>query len=276
MMQNIQNIFPPKKSLKNYIINIILEKQNNQGIEIKQIKNQLSKNYQLSRTYQGIHKILVQLKEEDIIQYEDHKWKLNEHWVESITTKFGQWNNTEEIPTYNKQIKSISFETMGKAFEFILKNIESGTLKNSGENIFITHVKNLAFFIPNKKEKEILKQLAKNTKCYILVENNNFINRLCTKYLKSLGWNIYLGIPRSTPHTITIYGNTLYNTYAKNDLTSYMTSKYKKIKNISSKEALKLFDILKEDKQFTITFTFETDENIVELTKKYLLKLIQQ
>ena len=84
--------------------------------------------------------------------------------------------------------------------------------------------------------------------------------------------NSNLGIPRSTPHTITIYGSTMYYTLSSSLLTKYLTKSYK-VKEISENKALKLFNTLKEDSRFSIKFVFETDKEIVNKTKEHLLNL---
>ena len=264
------NIFPPIRSLKNLIINVLLIKNK---VNIKEIKFEIKNKYGVNVSYQGIHKILYFFKEEKIVEKEDHIWKINDSWLKTIKETFDNIDNEEKILEYNPEMKSISFSTIGKAFQFMVSNIESGSLKNNGEDLFITHVKNLAFFPLDKREREVIKKLAKNTKCYVLVENNNFLNKLCTKFLKSFGMKIYFAVPRSTPHTITIYGNTLINTYSSFNLPEFMTQTYQKIKNISNKDALKLFYSIKDDSNIPITFTFETNLEIVEQMKGYLLGL---
>lgn len=269
----IVNIFPPENSLRNLIINTILFSNDNKGLSVVEIKKEIKNKHGNSATYQGINKILNFLLEEAIVQKKGNKWCVKREWLETVKNVFEQYNNKEGPQIYTKDMKSISFTTIGKAFEFMSFNIEADTLRNNGEKVFIMHVKNIAFFGPDKKQMEFLKKFAKSTECHILVEKNNFINRLVGKYLKSIGYNVYIGVQRSTPHTITVYGNTLYNTFGNLDLSDYMTSMYENIKNISNLKAITVFDSLKDDKRFSIKFTFETDKDIVDQTKEFLLKI---
>lgn len=246
------------------------------GLSVSEIKKDIKNKHSVSATYQGINKILNSLLEEDIVKKKKDKWTIKKEWVENIKRVCENYNNKDEIPSYNPEMKSISFTTIGKAFEFITTNIESGALRNSGEEVFLMHVKNIGFFGLEKKQMDFLKRFAKNTECHVMIEKNNFINRLVGKYLKSFGCNVYMGVPRSTPHTITIYGNTLYNTFANLDLTAYMTKMYEKIRNISNPKTIKLFSSLKDDKRFNIKFTFETDKQIIEQTKEYLLDIAKK
>lgn len=267
------NIFPPETSLKNLIMNTLLFSDDHNGLSVIEIKKDIKSKHGISATYQGINKILNSLNEEKIVQKKKDKWCIEIKWVENIKRIFEQYNNKEGPQIYTKDMKSISFTTIGKAFEFMSFNIEADTLRNNGEKVFIMHVKNIAFFGPDKKQMEFLKKFAKSTECHILVEKNNFINRLVGKYLKSIGYNVYIGVQRSTPHTITVYGNTLYNTFGNINLSDYMTSMYENIKNISNLKAINVFDSLKDDKRFSIKFTFETDKDIVDQTKEFLLKI---
>ncbi|MBS3122207.1 hypothetical protein J4434_04970 [Candidatus Woesearchaeota archaeon] len=269
----IENIFPPETSLKNLVMNTLLFSDGHNGLSVIDIKKDIKNKHGVSATYQGINKILNSLNEERIVQKKKNKWCIEIKWVENIKKIFEQYKNKECPQIYTKEMKSISFTTIGKAFEFMSFNIEADTLRNNGKKVFIMHVKNIAFFGPDKKQMEFLKKFAKSAECHILVEKNNFINRLVGKYLKSIGYNVYIGVQRSTPHTITIYGNTLYNTFGNLDLSDYMTSMYENIKNISNLKAINVFDSLKDDKRFSIKFTFETDKEIVDQTKEFLLKI---
>ena len=210
----IVNIFPPKNSLKNLIINSIIFSSNNNGLTVVEIRKEIKNRYNFSVTYQGINKVLNLLLDENVVKKTKNGWTIKKEWVENIKNACEQYNNKDGIPIYSKEMKSISFSTIGKAFEFIIYNIENESLKNEGHEIFIMHVKNIGFFGLEKKQMDFLKRFIKKTECHIIVEKSNFINRLVGKYLKSFGANVYMGIQRSTPCTITIYGNTMYYTFS--------------------------------------------------------------
>lgn len=270
----LTNFFPPKNSLKNLIVNVLIE-SGNKALTVEIVKKQIKNQYAHTATYQGVSKILHFLKDENVITKSELGWKIKEEWMKTIANMLNQYTK-EAAPIYKPEMKAVSFQTIGKAFEFIVENMENGSLKNGGEPIFITHVKNLAFFTLDKKQLDFLKKFCQNTECYVMVEKNNFINRLISRYLKSKGVHIYLGIARSTPYTITVYGNTLYNTFSNINLTDYLTKTYNQIKNITNIKAMKIFDSLKEDISFPIKFTFETDKEIVESTKEFLLNLAKK
>ena len=258
------NLFPPKSSLKNLIINSLVQGQGN----IKEIKKSIKRDHDVSVTYQGIHKILNFLKQEDIVGLENHVWTLNNDWVNHILDGLNDHNRS---PLFNPELKSISFSTMGKALKFISENIER--IRNNGPRLFIMHVKNIAFLSLDNKQKNLWRRFARNNECHLLIEKRNFLNKLSAKYIKSLGFNVYLGIPRSTPYTLTVYGNTMYNTYSDFDITGFLTSTYRNIKTISNIKALKLFNSLNDDTRFHVKFIFETDEAVVRQTREYLIDL---
>ena len=68
------NIFPPKKSLKNLIINTLI---NSNGLTVTEVKKSIKNRYEVSATYQGINKILHFLKEEKIVNFKDKLWFIN-------------------------------------------------------------------------------------------------------------------------------------------------------------------------------------------------------
>lgn len=266
------NIFPPKKSLKNLVINVLLVSNNN-GLSVIDIRKEIKNKEGVSITYQGINKILTTFREENIVTKENNNWKINKEWIDNTISVLNSYKNQEKTPVYNKELRKISFPTMSKALDFIITNIENDKLRNGGERIFITHVKNIGFFRVEKNQMNFLRTIAKNTEVHVLMEGKNLINRLVGKYFKTFGFNVYMGVPRTTNYTSTVYGNTIYHTYSGTELTDYLTKKYSQIKNITNKEAIELFSSLKDDKRFSIKFTFETDREIVESTKNFLLEL---
>jgi hypothetical protein len=265
------NIFPPENSLKNIIANVLL--LSDKGLSVVEVKKSIKASYGVSATYQGINKILNHLKDENIVKKEDDKWLVRKEWIESVIDALSQYANKERTPLYTRSMASISFPNIEKAMDFIITNVENDRLRNNGPKVFITHVKNIGFFRPEKAQLNFLRTLAKSTEVHILMEGTNFINKLVGRYLKSFGFNIYYGIPRTTPYTISIYGNTLYHTYSGPELTEYLSKRYTKIKKVTDKEAIDLFTSLKEDKRFGIKFTFETDREIVEMTRSFLMGL---
>lgn len=268
----ITNIFPPEKSLKNLIINILLTSDQ---ADIKQIKKQLKKTYSTNATYQGIHKILNTLKQEKVLNLENHQWQVDQNWIDS-TIDFLKRYKQKEIPIYTSEMRSVSLRNMGDALQFLFTSLEEDQLRNGGEHFFITHFKNIGFFLGSTKQEALLKRFAKNNECHVLVEKNNLINKLCARYLRKIGVKVYLGIPRPTPYTISVYGNTVFYTFSNSDVNSYLTKEYGKISKITDIGALRYLDSLKEDTRFGIKFTFETDKDVVEQTKKYLLGLIKK
>jgi hypothetical protein len=263
------NVFPPKKSLKNLIINVLLLHPN-EGVDVVGIKRQLRSGY----TYQGINKILMTLKKEDIVKKTRKKWKLNPEWLQQINDTVINYQN-KEITSYTSDMKSVSFQNIEKALNFLLTNLSSEALKNNGENIFIMHVQYIGFYRLDNKQMELLKKFVKNNECHVLIEHNNFINRITGKFLKSLGCNVYFGVKRSTKHTISVYGNTMFYTFTPK-IYATLDKLYQKIKNFSDPRAMRIFDFSKDDPHFQVKFTFETNKEIVGRTREHLLELAKK
>jgi len=264
----LTTIFPPKKSLKNIIMNILLESDN---CDIRTIR-QAAKKHGISATYQGVHKILNQLFDEGVVKKDDHTWKINDSWIKSVSAVF---SNYGKIPLYTPEMKSITLGTLSKSFKFILSNIDNDRLRGGGEHFFIGHFANLAFFVLTKKQRRIMRKFSKQTECHVLVVNNNLVNRLAAKYLRSIGVKTYVGIARSTPYAIVVYGNTIFEIHPTKDFIPHITKQYSSIKSLFSLENLKVFDTLEDDPRFPLKFRFETDPQIVQLTKDFLLQLAQ-
>jgi len=268
----LANIFPPKESLKNIVMNILISCKDEE-LSVEEIRSKIKKNYNKSFTYQGINKILIHFKEEDIVERKDKAWRVKKEWCKGICSVLDSYSQKGQAPVYTPEMRTVTFKCVGEAFDFILKNIESGALKNNGEDLFISHVKNIAFFGIDSKQKQLLKRIAKRSRCMFLVEKKNIINSLIAKYFKTIGIEVYLGIPRSTPYTTTIYGDTVYLTYSQG-MVEYMENMYKGVTTKNMTGLMDVFDAIKENTNYPVKFTFETDKAIVQQTKEYFLKLI--
>jgi len=75
-----------KKSTHDSIVSILSEKQ---PLTAKEIYNTLNREYGNGVSYQGIHKTVLQLVEERVIEKNDKKYHLNEEWVKEVAN-FGK------------------------------------------------------------------------------------------------------------------------------------------------------------------------------------------
>ncbi len=264
----LQVFIPPEKSQKNLIVNLLLQ---NRAMDVNSLRKHIKRNYGISATYQGINKTLKLLMDDKIVLKTNKGWILNDSWMSSTINSFKTYLSNE-IPVYTKDMKSVTFGTINKALNFILKNVETGALKNGGDDIYIAHAKNLGFYSLDRDQIRLMKKLGKSNECHILVEQDNYVNRVSAHFFKKAGVNVYLGIPRSTPYVTNIFGNTIVNVLSTN-LLDFLNDTYQKIKSMAS---MKTFDVhygIKDDPKFKIKMTFETDLEIVADTKDYLLKL---
>ena len=83
------------KSTKDNIITILSLKQ---PLTAKEIFNLLHREYENEVSYQGVHKTILQLVEEGIIEKNDKKYQINKEWVKRVSS-FGRRleENSQEI-----------------------------------------------------------------------------------------------------------------------------------------------------------------------------------
>ncbi len=270
----LKTLFPPKASLKNLIINVLM--QNHEPLNVNEIKREIKANYRKTVSYQGVYKILFLFAQENVVIKEDDSWRLKKEWVYELKETINEHKEHENIAPYTPKMTSISINTISEALDFFVSSIKSDKIRNNGKNLFLCHLKNVGLMILSKEQREVFKQFAKNNECHIMIENDNFVNRFCAKYFKSLGMNVYMGVPRSTPQIIMVYGNTLINIFFHFDIITYMTNKYKRIKSISEIKDLNVFDSITNNQNMSVTFTFEIDKVIVNQTRKHLMRLIDE
>ena len=280
------NLIPPKNSLKNMVINLLLQNSQSNGLSVNEIKSRIKRLYGKNISYQGIYKILILFEKENIASLNNKVWSVKIDWVNSVKETISKYVLKNDVINYTEGMKSASLETVDDAFNFFLDYLKSKQANNptneysqkikEDKRLFICHLKNIALIIPNEDEKKIIQQFAKNNECHILIENNTFVNKFCANYLKELGMKVYLGIPRSTPQIIILYDDELLNVFFHFDIINYLTKRYSKIKLFSNPKDLHFFDSEKHKKNGKIVFTFENDKIVVERTKNHFMKLMKK
>jgi len=270
----LTNIFPPEKSLKNILLNILLT---HQDLTVGEIKIILKKDYQKSITYQGIIKVLNMLNYENIINKNNKFWEINQEWIKTIFLTLSQFNETIKQNNFNEHVKTLKFPNVGNAWEFFINQLKNGKFNLSKDKSVLVHVKNFGYFGRDKKELSFVKKFVNENKCIFLVEKKNLVNRYIAKCLRSIGVNVLLGVPHSTPHSTIVLGDTtIFMYYTKEDLVDYHSKTHNKLKSLTSTAAINMFMTMRDDNRFEITVVFNHDKEVADLTRKHILKFARK
>ncbi len=275
-------LFPPKQSLKNLILNILL--QHSESLTVNEIKKRIKTQYGKTISYQGIYKILLLFEKEAIVAIENKKWILEKQWLLSIKNTIQKYETSTNISSYKEGVKSVTMQTIGEAFNFFIDYLQSKEQenqmkiksKNKDKPLFVCHLKNIGLLVPHHGERLFIQKFAEQNDCHILIENKNFVNIFCAKFLKDCGMNVYFNVPRSTPQIIILHDDELINVFFDFDIIFYLTQKYKQIKLFSKPKQLHFFDSIKNKKKGKIVFTFETETTVVERIRKHFKEIIAE
>ena len=262
---------PPKDSLKNLIINLLLK---NGKLSVNELKKNIKEVFNISTTYQGVNKAIKQLEEAEIIEVFEKKYVVNAVWIDQVINTLKEYPKNN-VTIYTKDIKELEFRSISEALTFILNNIESGALLNSGEKIVIGHFNNLGFYGLDKNQIRIMRNLPKTHRCIYMMAQDNFVTRASAQFFKKAKYEIYLGVPKSTPHIVGIFGNTMVTVLSEKGK-HYLSRLYDKITSIEDERMLEIYESPRLENKFDIRVLFETDPQIVKDTKEHLLGLISK
>ena len=179
-----------EKNVKDCIISILSNKWPLSG---KKIYNIIRKQYELSVTYQAVHKALKQLAEDDVLLKTGREYKLNDEWIEHIREFGGKTKDVYSIA--KKDIEKFSI------FNFTFTNqIEMGNFiidlleKDQEEPIFVNWSFMWCPLFLSKKNYIKLKELLSKRKTYIVCKTKRTWDEWLLGLWKEIGAEVRLDI----------------------------------------------------------------------------------
>ena len=260
-----------KKSTHDSIVSILSEKQ---PLTAKEIYNTLNREYGNGVSYQGIHKTVLQLVEERVIEKNDKKYHLNEEWVKEVAN-FGKKleqkfqmilkeidDNGSVMLTFQSYIEFGRF--LVNEFFYIFPNPE-----NKSCPCIWNHAYPLAGI--SKEEHDNFKKMFSRTEHTNICAQSTFLDKMTCDYLDKLGKKGVLNVRTSAKNDTFITGDYVMTVYLDPGWGKDLDEIYIRVKSEKDLDMQELFELASKKAGFKILIikNREMAESLRKETSKY-------
>ena len=166
-------------------------------LTLKQIYTEVKKNKSIS--YQGVHKVVKELVNEEIVDKVEKQHFLNRDWLKNQMNSFSKYYSYyfDESHDFNKryitnEIQLFRFSTQKELLDFVIEAYAKGLVKSDNNEIYFT-LGRLHPLIPPSVI-QLLKRLKKDNQIYMLCKEDRFADRWAAKLYRSLGVKVKTGV----------------------------------------------------------------------------------
>jgi hypothetical protein len=248
-----------KDNVKNIIFTILSE---NNSLKLIQIKNKVIKEYGREVSFQAIRKAVIQLMIEDVILKKEDQYLINKEWVKrskSYLDKLylrliSQKPTVKGVESIRGEVSVFNFDCLNDLLVFWQDFIYDWVLNLKKETSRINCYQAaypIEGIIHTYKEKEVLKKFKdKKIKSYFLTKRDSSLNLHNVEFHKKIGGiNIYSKNKKPNFDEnmyIGTYGDLILQTEFPKSLTKKLSLFFKKQKDLTKLDLIKLNDISKE------------------------------
>ncbi len=241
-------------------------------LSARAIYSKLTKKYQLSVTYQAVHKALKEMSVQGVIDKQDKGYKLSMEWINQIN-KFGEkikkgYENPLKGP---KLAFEKTFNSLFETYMFFLSELEKN-VEEKGSKIVCFHGVHMWNCLPARSEEEArLKNVTDKTKIYVLDKSSYKFDEIMKKYWESFGIKVKIGFECTSNFEIVVIGDNVYYLHFPQELLENMENTYSKISDVSDIDIAKLNKdvIYKNCKTYVI---INKNKAIADLIKKWTME----
>jgi len=258
-----------KRSVKDIIVEILSVEW---PLSCRKIHWQLRKKYNVSITYQAVHKTLKQMVLENILMEENKKYKINIDWAKKIEefAKMVSKKYKNDHININSNTIQMTFGNSMEMMEFLIDGIRSGFFGDSSMIYSeLIHVPGL--FTIDMRTLEKLKKITKKSKFYMLVKNKTILDESFLNLLKNYKINSKICVDCANNFDTYIIGSTVVEVFYENGYKRRLDNFYKSVKSIVSFNMPKFYEniIIKKTKiNVFIIRNSELAEKMKEQIKK--------
>ncbi|MBI4162623.1 MAG: hypothetical protein HY513_02990 [Candidatus Aenigmarchaeota archaeon] len=252
---------------KQFIIEILSSEW---PLPARSVYNKLTKTYQLSVTYQAVHKALKEMSLQNIITKNNDGYKLNNNWINQIN-KFGEKIKKDyENPVKPKVLFEYEFNSLFEAYMSFLPELEKNVAESGNRTVIFHGVHIWNCLLMRSEEEARLKAVAKNTKFYVLANKSSNFDKIMKRYWESYGIKVKIGFHCTSNFDIVVIGDNIYYLHYPQGLLESMETIYSKINGLSDIDIAKLNkDIIY--KNCRIFVVVNNNKSVADLIKNWTI-----
>lgn len=241
-----------KKSTKEGIISALSFKH---PLTAKEIYSILNKEHANTASYQAVHKTILQLVQENVLEKNEKQYQLNKEWVKSVAN-FGK-NLQEDSQHILKEIDGkgsamVNFSSYIELGRFLVN--EFFTNFPNPENKSCPCIWNHAYPIAgvSKEEHENFKRMFAKTQHFNICTQDTFLDRMTVDYLDKLGKKGRLNVKSSVKNDTFITGDYVMTVYINPAWETELDNLYRKVKTEKDLNMQELLELASKNADFKV------------------------
>jgi len=185
---------------------------------INSILSNVNKNYSLDVSYQAIHKTLQELMQQNVVVKEGKNYLLSSEWIKQLKNfsisleKNYLLNKNAFLNIGPMQSASFKLETVAEVDDFLFQLFEFH--KSNEKEILVAHWHHLWWpLFYSGEEYQELKNIALNSKGYILCNGNSSIDKWCANFYRKLGFGVKTNALYNQSNDLFVYKDVVVSVY---------------------------------------------------------------
>jgi len=239
-------------------------------LSVNDLKKQIKKNYSKNVSYQGIHKILIELMEQEVVVKRNKEYLLNIDWLKNINVFSKKiWENYSKVNMYSvnlvKELKNegdnltLEFNTIRELDRFLLDFMESfDSVLNEDDKIVMHYTHNWWALVYGYKEYEINNKPLTKNRFYCICGSDLPIDKWCCDFENNIGMNVKYSNNATLNWHLNIFGDFVIQFHMDKKISKKLHNYFENTKTIKNLDLTVLLKILNLKGNFKITITKNT------------------
>ncbi len=201
------------------------------SLSAKEIHNSLHREYANDSSYQAIHKALIEMESEGILEKENSKYSISLNWIKESKKKLDDMEekiiNRHITDNRTRIINCHTYHDFGRTLlEIFADEVDKGIYRDCCS--FHNHM--WWIFTLQKDEYYWFKKLGA-TKCLMACKGNSRIDKFMAAAYQTIGHRVKLGIPFESACDIVVSDDRVYQIYFPEEIKSMVEKARGEVKN---------------------------------------------
>ena len=232
----------------------------------KKIFLELKSEFNFSGSYQAVHKLLVELQREGIVEKTLQGFHLDKNWIENLSNFIQTLKKSYEqnIPLKNNELNGIAhlkFNSFIEFARFLINDFYANTSLNPEKKVaacFWSH--SYPAIGVGELEHENLKKILSYTTHYAICRNNTVADRFFSDYLEKLGKKSVNGVDFSVKNDTFVHGDYVLQAFFPPKMNTDFDNLFAEIKEIDDLNLQKIFNFTVDKKYGIEIIIFKNKE----------------
>ncbi len=233
-------------------------------LSVKEVSHALGHELGISVSYQAVHKAVLELFEQNVLEKAGLKYRLAPDWISRIKNFADQveklYSKKNDLSDFSRtDIVNFRFSNFIECGKFLINDfyLKFPNPENKEEVSFNEHC--WLLIGGSDREFEALKEICKRKNIYNITLNDTVLDRQATGFLISLGKKCLVGIKPPMEGDLFIVGDFIAQVYYSSDFKKEFYGFYEQTKDFSKFNLPDYFRVISKESFITVTISRNAD-----------------